>query len=127
MAILEAQFETHIATSLSLVWLLTSNPASARDPGGNYTQTDPTIHKWFEQLRSVGGEACCALSDGNMLSDTDWRSKDSHFQVFLEGEWIDVPDAAVVKVPNLVGRTIVWPYYEDGHLSVRCFMPGSMI
>jgi hypothetical protein len=61
-----------------------------------------------------GGEACCALADGNLLRDTDWRSRDGHFQVFLQSGWADVPDGAVVKVPNRFGRTVVWPYYENG-------------
>ncbi len=121
---MRTQFETRVAGSL-LGLLLLSTSVAARDPDGKYAQADPEMHRWFEQLRSVGGEACCALSDGNGLRDTDWRSKDGHFQVFLENKWIDVPEDAVIKVPNRFGRPVVWIYYEDGHLFVRCFMPGA--
>ncbi|WP_409187609.1 hypothetical protein [Bradyrhizobium sp. RDM4] len=107
--------------------LLTFNSAIARDPEGKYAQADPDVRRWFEQLKSEGGEVCCALSDGNTLRDTDWRSQQGHFQVFLDNEWIDVPDVTVVKVPNRFGRTVVWPYYEDGRPTVRCFMPGTMM
>ncbi|MDN5001274.1 hypothetical protein ACFQZO_10300 [Bradyrhizobium sp. GCM10027634] len=113
------------ATAVAVLSL--SIAASARDPNAKYAQADPEMHRWFEQLKSEGGEGCCALSDGNTLQDTDWRSRNGHFQVFLEKEWINVPEAAVVRAPNLSGRTVVWPYYEDGHPIVRCFMPGSMI
>ncbi len=80
-----------------LVALLCTS-ATARDPDGKYAQAEPEMHKWFEQLKSEGGEACCALSDGNTLRDTDWRSQ--NFQVFMDDEWVDVPEAAVVKAPN---------------------------
>ncbi|MBR0868642.1 hypothetical protein ACVIWV_001977 [Bradyrhizobium diazoefficiens] len=118
---------THTVRSMMVALLLMSIPVAARDPEGKYAQVDPEMHRWFEQLKSEGGEACCALSDGNTLRDTDWRSQNGHFQVFLANEWIDVPDVAVVKGPNRFGRTVVWPYYEDGHPTIRCFMPGSMI
>src|SRR4051812_45061012 len=111
---------SQIVRSLTLALLLTFNAALARDPGGKYAQADPDLHRWFERLKSGGGEACCALTDGNTLQDTEWRSQQGHFQVFLENEWIDVPDVAVVKAPNRFGKTVVWPYYQDGHPSVRC-------
>jgi hypothetical protein len=41
-------------------------------------------------------------------------------------EWVDVRNDAVVDGPNRAGRTMVWPYYLDGHPKARCFMPGSM-
>jgi len=47
--------------------------------------------------------------------------------VRINGEWIDVPDEAVVIEPNRVGRTMVWPYFINGRPIIRCFMPGSMI
>jgi hypothetical protein len=49
------------------------------------------------------------------------------------GQWIDVPDDAVVTVPNRAGRTMVWPMPPDYEAAdaksprIRCFMPGSMI
>jgi len=44
----------------------------------------------------------------------------------IQGEWIEVPDDTVIKEPNRVGRTIVWPCYVGGRTMIRCFMPGSM-
>jgi hypothetical protein len=46
--------------------------------------------------------------------------------VRLYGEWVDVPDDAVVKQPNLAGRTMVWTYGMMGRTMIRCFMPGTM-
>ena len=75
------------------------------------------------------------MVDGFTVADPDWESKDGHYRVRLGGEWIDVPDDALVTVPNRAGRTMVWPMppgydYEDGAPippRIRCFMPGAMI
>ena len=60
---------TYIVRSMMVALLLMSTPVAARDPEGKYAQADPEMHRWFEQLKSEGGEACCALSDGNTLRD----------------------------------------------------------
>jgi hypothetical protein len=85
----------------------------------------PDLDDWFKQLKSKNGDLCCSGTDGTALSDVDWRSKDGRYQVRLEGQWIDVPEGAVITEPNRAGRTMVWPvrgYYAG--LTVRCFMPG---
>ena len=41
--------------------------------------------------------------------------------------WVEVPDEAVITEPNKAGRTMVWPVYGPEGVSIRCFMPGSMI
>ena len=41
--------------------------------------------------------------------------------------WIMVPDDAVITEPNRAGRTMVWPVKDSLGISIRCFMPGSMI
>lgn len=97
--------------------------AQARDDG---RYANSPLKPWFESLHSKNGEQCCADADGRVLSDVDWESRDGHYRVLLERRWVDVPDDRVITRPNLDGRTIVWPYYLDGHPIVRCFMPGSM-
>jgi hypothetical protein len=85
----------------------------------------PELNGWYESLHSGKGP-CCDSSEAKRVDDADWESKDGHYRVRLDGEWVDVPDDAVVGGPNRAGRTIVWPYYLDGHPKPRCFMPGSM-
>jgi hypothetical protein len=72
------------------------------------------------------GGPCCDGSDTKRVDDADWEAKDGHYRVRIDGEWVDVPNEAVVDGPNRAGRTMVWPYYIDGHPKARCFMPGSM-
>jgi hypothetical protein len=98
--------------------------ANAHDPAR------PDLDKWFGNLTSGLGH-CCATSDG--IFEPEWESKDGHYRVKLKGEWVDVPDDAVIKGPNLDGRTVVWPqqvprsvYDKGGKPAIKCFMPGTM-
>jgi len=98
-------------------------PASARDPDGRYANSP--LKQWFDGLASSKG-LCCSDADGTALSDVDWQSNDGHYRVWLDGAWHDVPDDAVITVPNLAGRTMVWPMRGIVGLTIRCFMPGPM-
>ena len=71
--------------------------------------------------------ACCSDADGFAVSDPNWESHDGHYRVRLDGEWVDVPDEAVITEPNRAGHTMVWPVKTAFGISIRCFMPGSMI
>lgn len=97
--------------------------AQAHDDG---RYANSPLKPWFESLRSKAGVACCANADGMALSDVDWDTKDGHYRVRLDGEWIDVPAETVITGPNRAGRTMVWPYYVNGHPLIRCFLPGTM-
>jgi len=73
------------------------------------------------------------------VRDVDWDTANGHFRVYARGwiigstpipdGWIEVPDAAIVREPNLYGQAVVWPYIgwqgTDAPLAaIRCFMPG---
>ena len=106
---------------------LTGGLAQARDDGRH---ANSPLKPWFESLQSKRGP-CCADADGMTLKDVDWETRDGHYRVFIEGKWWDVPDEAVIKEPNLDGRTMVWPIYVRSvnvliDINIRCFMPGTM-
>jgi hypothetical protein len=96
--------------------------AMGRDDG---RYANSPLKSWFDSLRSGKGP-CCSDADGATVSDVDWESKEGHYRVRLEGQWIDVPDDAVITEPNRFGRTMVWPIKGTFGISIRCFMPGSM-
>jgi hypothetical protein len=49
-----------------------------------------------------------------------------HYRVRLHGEWIVVPDSAVVTERNRFGAAVVWPYMDAaGATQIRCFLPGA--
>jgi hypothetical protein len=60
------------------------------------------------------------------LSDVDWETNNGNYRVRIEGNWIDVPDEAVLKQPNLYGKTMVWPIKGISGINIRCFIPGMM-
>lgn len=97
----------------------------ARDVDGRYAAQNPELHQWFEGLRSGKGP-CCSDADGASVADVDWETQGGHYRVRIDGEWVDVPDEAVITEPNRIGRTMVWPIRGYLGLSIRCFMPGSM-
>jgi len=102
--------------------------APARDLDGRFVNSP--LKSWFDGLASGKGP-CCSDADGTALSDVDWEASDGHYRVRIEGQWIDVPDEAVIKEPNRAGRTMVWPIYYRSlgaldRIEIRCFMPGSM-
>lgn len=104
--------------------LVTSMPAGfARDDG---RFADSPLKAWFDQLRSGKGP-CCSDADGTVVSDVDWESHNGHYRVRLDNQWIDVPDDAVITEPNRAGRTMVWPLRGTTGITIRCFLPGSMI
>ena len=105
-------------------WLTTlvSNQLVARDDG---RFADSPLKPWFDRLASGKG-LCCSFADGVAVQDVDWDTQDGHYRVRIYGQWIVVPDAAVVTEPNRFGPTVVWPYRDgDGTTQIRCFMPGA--
>ncbi len=107
----------------ALMLALAFNSGYARDPDGRYANSP--LKQWFDTLKSGKGP-CCSDADGSAVSDVDWESANGHYRVRLDGEWIDVPDEAVITEPNRIGRTMVWPLRGYLGVSIRCFMPGSM-
>lgn len=106
-----------LITSILLVGL-----AWPRDLNGDYAGSP--LHAWFDKLSSGKG-LCCSFADGQQINDVDWDVKDGHYRVHLGKEWIDVPDNALVTVPNKFGPAVVWPYDGGGYTAIRCFLPGS--
>ena len=86
----------------------------------------PELAPWFMSLQSRSKTPCCDGSEAQHLADVEWRTRDGHYQVFLEGDWRDVPDTAIVDGPNRDGTALVWTYFVDGkNVGIRCFMPGA--
>jgi len=109
--------------SVSMLAASLVGSVAARDLDGRYANSP--LKSWFDHLASGKG-LCCSMADGESVADPDWESKQGHYRVRLENNWVDVPDDAVITEPNRAGRTMVWPIRYDGQILVRCFMPGSM-
>jgi hypothetical protein len=107
---------------LACTLILVQVPALAKDDG---RYADSKLKAWFDQLASDKG-LCCSFADGASVQDVDWDTKDEHYRVRLNGNWIIVPDSAVIKEPNRFGPAVVWPYKDaNGVTQIRCFIPGT--
>lgn len=84
----------------------------------------PDLDRWFDGLRSGRG-MCCSFADGRMVDDPDVDMDGGHYRVRIDGQWLDVPDDALVTVPNKFGSAVVWPWTDAYGIHIRCFMPGA--
>ena len=101
---------------------LVSSQLVARDDG---RFANSPLKEWFDRLASRNG-LCCAFADGVSVQDVDWDTQEGHYRVRIQGQWLMVPDAAVVTEPNRFGPAVVWPYNDrNGNTRIRCFMPGA--
>src|SRR5690348_18310398 len=102
--------------------LLVPGQLVARDDG---RFADSPLKPWFDRLASGKG-LCCSFADGATVQDVDWDTQEGRYRVRIYGQWIVVPDAAVVTEPNRFGPAVVWPYNDRyGNTQIRCFMPGA--
>lgn len=108
--------------AIALIITVWSAPAAlGRDLTGRFATTQ--LKTWFDNLASKKGY-CCSNADGQVLSDVDWETFNNHFRVRIDGNWVDVPDDALVTEPNRAGVPMVWPLRGTDGLTIRCFMPG---
>ena len=90
------------AVAVVCVTVFVPNHSHARDDG---RFANSPLKEWFDRLASKNG-LCCAFADGVSVQDVDWDTQDGHYRVRLQGEWVEVPDAAVIK-PNRFGPAVV--------------------
>src|SRR5690349_3124648 len=67
---------------------------------------------WVDKLTNGNGMVCCYDSDGRRLDDPEWRTKGNGYEVLFTEGWIDVPDYAIVKMPNRDGIARVWSEFS---------------
>jgi len=83
------------------------------------------LKPWFDKLASGKG-LCCSFADGVKVENVDWDTLNGRYRVRLNGQWVVVPEIAVVTEPNRYGPAVVWPYQDaSGATQIRCFMPGA--
>ena len=96
-------------------------------------ELDGDMGDWFNSLSSKKAGSCCSNFDGRP-PEAIVQTSDNHYQVMLEGQWVDVPDDAVLDVPNKYGKAVVWYSKswrstvtgQEGGFYIRCFLPGEL-
>ena len=126
-------FTIFYRTRMIIVMLFLVMPAAFAHDNGQFAGSP--LHDWFNGLASHKG-LCCSFADGRTINDPDVDMSGLHYKVRIDGEWIEVPDNAVITEPNRFGQAVVWPFKayitaEDGAVTtkteIRCFLPGAGI
>ena len=102
--------------------------ARHRRPCRQRNGTKPKFINDFSRARACACARCSVRSES-----AKWDIKDNTYRVFVQGEWIVVPDDALILGSNKFGKAIVWLQdYADlasGEIQtitrIRCFIPGS--
>jgi hypothetical protein len=108
------------ALALLLILII---PASARDTG-QWSGKPIEAQNFYKSLHSRSGFLCCDDADGD---DVQYDTREGKYWVYLDNQWIEVPDNALVDQPNPYGHARAWTYHEDGEIKIRCFLPGAGI
>jgi hypothetical protein len=115
-------YKLTVVSAVLCVTVFVPNHSRARDDG---RFANSPLKPWFDRLASGKG-LCCSFADGFSVQDVDWDTQDGHYRVRVYGQWLAVPDDAVVTEPNRFGPAVVWPYNDRyGNTQIRCFMPGA--
>lgn len=107
--------------SVLIVWFFLKLPGYSRDLDGEYANSPG--HSWFEKQKNQNGTSCCEVADGRRVDDADWKADDKgNYWVRISGNWIEVPEQAVINPRNRpVDYAVVWIY--NG--TIMCFMAGA--
>lgn len=113
---------TLIIFVVTVLLVLLMKAVAARDDG---RYANSPLKPWFDQLASKKG-LCCSFADGAKVDDVDWDVRSGQYWVHVWGEWVPVPESAVITEPNRFGPSVVWPFKaSDESIEIRCFMPGA--
>ena len=104
-------------------------PVRAFD-NGQYADVPDNVRAWFKSVRRPGGSLCCDIADRHR---TTWKGdKAGRYWVPINGEWVEVPEEAVVyNAGNPFGEAVIWYTNfpnDENYLSaifIRCFVPGN--
>ena len=90
---------------------------------GQFENVPDDVRKWFKSVISPKGIPCCDVSDGHR---TDYDMREVSFWVPIEGDWMQVPESAVIRdAGNPVGEAVVWYVRHRGAIIISCFVPGN--
>ena len=90
---------------------------------GQFENVSPQVRAWFKSVIAPNGVPCCDVSDGHR---TEYDMRDGAYWVPIEGEWMRVPETAVIRdAGNPVGDAVVWYVRHRGAIIISCFVPGS--
>jgi hypothetical protein len=101
-----------------------ASAASAFD-NGQYNDVPADIRAWFKSVMAPNGVPCCDISDGHR---TEYDVRAGAYWVPIEGQWMEVPERAVIRDRgNPVGQAVVWYVHHRGSIIISCFVPADAV
>jgi hypothetical protein len=92
---------------------------------GQYGNVSSDIRAWFKGVMAPNGVPCCDISDGHR---TDYDVRNGAYWVPIEGEWMAVPERAIIRDRgNPVGQAVVWYVRHRGSIIISCFVPADAV
>ncbi len=110
-----------VAASIALTTMSIPANLHAVDRG-QFEHVSPEVRAWFKSVIAPNGVPCCDESDGRR---TDYDMREGAYWVPIEGEWMRVPERAIIRdAGNPVGAAVVWYVRHRGTIIISCFVPG---
>ena len=92
---------------------------------GQYDHVPPDIRAWFKSVIAPNGVPCCDVSDGHR---TTYDVRAGAYWVPIEGQWMQVPERAVIRDQgNPIGEAVVWYVHHRGSIIISCFVPADAV
>ncbi len=93
---------------------------------GQYDNVSPDIRAWFKAVTAPNGVPCCDIADGHR---TDYDFRKGAYWVPIEGQWMAVPERAIIRdYGNPVGQAVVWyVHHRGGIIIISCFVPADAV
>jgi hypothetical protein len=92
---------------------------------GQYENVPADIRAWFKGVTAPSGVPCCDISDGHR---TEYDFHEGAYWVPIEGQWMAVPDRAIIRDRgNPVGEAVVWYVRHRGSIVISCFVPADAV
>jgi hypothetical protein len=92
---------------------------------GQFDNVPPDIRAWFKSVMAPNGVPCCDISDGHR---TAYDFHDGSYWVPIEGQWMAVPERAIIRDHgNPIGEAVVWYVHHRGSIIISCFVPADAV
>ena len=66
------------------------------------------------------------MADGHRVNDADWKTDANGYLVKIEGQWVKVPEAAVINPKDRpIDYAVVWYMKYGDRITIWCFMAGA--
>ena len=116
----------HGLAKIALVVVLMCVGASVKAiDRGQYDNAPDHIRKWFKSVIAPNGVPCCDISDSYR---TEYDYRDGTYWVPIEGQWVAVPERAIIRDrSNPVGQAVVWYVHHRGSIIISCFVPADAV